>query len=109
MTLRAAEIEGLDPECATLVDALNGLPGVRTTESCCGHGKAPFVMFFHCDSWESLQRIAAVVEDQRADEDDSILLWQIVVGVRGDGSGVLFLLESNREGSGDRLALALTE
>ncbi len=34
--------EGMDPECITLCNALNTLPGVRTHASCCGHGKSPY-------------------------------------------------------------------
>ncbi len=37
----------LDPEVAKLVGALNGLPGIETTESCCGHGKVPFRIWFN--------------------------------------------------------------
>ena len=39
-------LDDLDPECVALCDALNRLPGVRTTESCCGHGEAPFWIWF---------------------------------------------------------------
>ena len=32
----------MDPECIWLCDVLNALPGIRTFESCCGHGAHPF-------------------------------------------------------------------
>ena len=35
----------MDPEVIPLCDAINMLPGIRTFESCCGHGKAPFMIF----------------------------------------------------------------
>lgn len=37
----------LDPEVARLVAALNALPGIETTESCCGHGINPFRIWFN--------------------------------------------------------------
>lgn len=36
--------------CARLCEAMNLLPGIQTTESCCGHGKSPFRVFFEMDS-----------------------------------------------------------
>lgn len=33
--------EDIDPECTTLCNALNHVPGIETFESCCGHGKHP--------------------------------------------------------------------
>jgi len=41
---------GLDPECEKLCVALNGLPGIKTSESCCGHGESPFVVFMEIDT-----------------------------------------------------------
>lgn len=35
----------MDKECIPLCDAINALPGLQTTESCCGHGKSPFRVF----------------------------------------------------------------
>ena len=36
----------LDPEVRPLVEALNAIPTVRATSSCCGHGAAPVRVFF---------------------------------------------------------------
>jgi hypothetical protein len=36
----------MDPECIKLCSALNELPGVRTFESCCGHGEHGFWVWF---------------------------------------------------------------
>jgi hypothetical protein len=38
-----------DPEVVELCRALNDLPGIATTNSCCGHGKSPFCIFFDPD------------------------------------------------------------
>jgi len=37
---------GLDPECIDLCNGMNSLPGIVTSESCCGHGKHHFIIFF---------------------------------------------------------------
>src|SRR5258708_2531043 len=36
----------MDAECVPICDALNELPGIRTDESCCGHGRQPHRVFF---------------------------------------------------------------
>lgn len=44
----------MDPECVDICNILNSLPGVETTESCCGHGASEFVVFFLCTDWRSI-------------------------------------------------------
>ena len=48
----------MDIECIPLCNALNSLPGVKTTSSCCGHCKNKFMIFFDCDNAVSLSIIA---------------------------------------------------
>lgn len=36
----------MDPECIALCDAINAIPGLQTTESCCGHGESLFRIWF---------------------------------------------------------------
>lgn len=52
----------MDPGMAELCDALNRLPGVRTTESCCGHGKEPASVFFDCSNLDSLAKIQRSID-----------------------------------------------
>ncbi|KKN66614.1 hypothetical protein LCGC14_0469490 [marine sediment metagenome] len=40
----------LDKACESLYIALNSLPGIKTKESCCGHGKCPYRIWFEMDS-----------------------------------------------------------
>jgi hypothetical protein len=47
----------MDPECVRLCRAMNGLPGIKTIESCCGHGEKPFRIWFMADKLESLPRL----------------------------------------------------
>jgi len=52
----------MDAECIPICTALNQLPGIRTVESCCGHGKAPHRVFFLPDTVESLSPILRAAE-----------------------------------------------
>ncbi len=36
----------MDAEVIAFCDALNAIPGITTTESCCGHGRGPFKVWF---------------------------------------------------------------
>ena len=40
----------MDENCIPLCDAITALSGVRTTESCDGHGKEPFQLFLQVDT-----------------------------------------------------------
>lgn len=44
----------IDPESIALCAALNALPGIRTTESCCGHESEPFRLWFKAHNLEAL-------------------------------------------------------
>jgi len=44
----------MDPECIDLCTAMNGWGAIRTTDSCCGHGKNPYRVFFMSESLEDL-------------------------------------------------------
>ena len=37
----------MDVECIKLCEAINAIPGLQTSNSCCGHGKEVFSIFFH--------------------------------------------------------------
>lgn len=37
----------MDPEVVALCDAMNACPGIVTFESCSGHGKLPFAIYFY--------------------------------------------------------------
>ena len=50
--------EYMDEECIAFCDALNELPGVETFESCCGHYKGPYHIFFRCKDFVSLAILA---------------------------------------------------
>ena len=50
--------KGLDPECLNLCKALNAIPGIKTFESCCGHNKYPYWVWFYVFNLEGLKVIA---------------------------------------------------
>ena len=49
---REIPYDEFDPEVIELCKIMNTLPGVHTTESCCGHGCEPFHIFFKVDKGE---------------------------------------------------------
>jgi len=48
----------LDPECRLLCEAVNSLSGLRTYESCCGHGIHPFWVFFYARGGQAVYSLA---------------------------------------------------
>ena len=48
--------DDLDPECRRLCAAMNALPGIRTIESCCGHGEEDYRVFFMAADLQRLMR-----------------------------------------------------
>lgn len=47
----------IDKECVALCEAMNALPGIRTIESCCGHGERPFRIWFKTARLRNLPRL----------------------------------------------------
>lgn len=47
----------MDPQCVNLCNALNKFRGIETTESCCGHGKSKFTIFFKASDIKELSRV----------------------------------------------------
>lgn len=44
----------MDPECVELCTAINRLQGVGTYDSCCGHGKAPYMVWVSFDGMDDI-------------------------------------------------------
>lgn len=66
--------DDMDQECVDLCNTLNTLPGVSTFESCCGHLKYRYSIWFFCDSIDSLSRLGKVTERNYSDGN-----WEVVV------------------------------
>lgn len=99
---RANYDDGMDPECVPICDALNALPGIETFESCCGHGKSAFVVFFtaeHCQQLAPvLDGIASLAERWRE--------WKIVPGGFPRCPRVTFCLEGPVNGADEAMRIA---
>ncbi len=54
--------EGMDEAIIPLCDVLNSMKGIRTVESCEGHGRNVTEVFFHAADWTSLAKIARAVD-----------------------------------------------
>ena len=65
---------GMDAPCVDLCNLLNRLPGVVTSESCCGHCKRPYHVFFRCDNLDTLTRLGRTVDRRYSDGK-----WEIVL------------------------------
>ena len=57
----------MDKECIDLCVKLNELSNVTTTESCCGHCKDPYMVFFKCDDFIRLGRLYRCVNRNYSD------------------------------------------
>lgn len=64
----------MDEQCIELYYLLNSLPDTNTFESCCGHEKEVYMMFFRCFNIGVLSRLGRAVERNYSDGN-----WEIVV------------------------------
>ena len=53
----------MDQECVVLCDAINRIPGLRTIESCCGHGMHPYRIFYKVENMEKLAVLLYFLEN----------------------------------------------
>jgi hypothetical protein len=90
-----------DPEVVPLCQAMNALPGIKTTESCCGHGKEPFRIWFKVDEGDHRGLFVLTRSvDRRYFEYG--FEWDIVLSVSDAPKHPLpinFVLESKEQGS----------
>ena len=59
--------ENIDPECVPLIVALNQLDGIKTCESCCGHLKDTYCIWFLCSNLTSLAIITRTFDRRYSD------------------------------------------
>lgn len=57
----------MDKECIQLCKKLNSLSNIKTTESCCGHLKEPYIIFFMCDDFIRLGKLFRCVNRNYSD------------------------------------------
>lgn len=63
----------IDKECVSICELLNSLPTVQTFESCCGHLKDTFNVWFFCDSIDVLSRLGRATNINYSDNN-----WEVV-------------------------------
>ena len=64
----------MDKECVEICNTLNRLPNTETYESCQGHGKHAFWIFFKCTDIDVLTRLGRAVDRRYSDGN-----WEIVL------------------------------
>lgn len=79
--------EYMDKECIPICNALNSLPGVMTTESCCGHCKEPYRIWFDTRDPYSLAVLARSVDRRYL---PTVQLWDITLETREVRSDNMF-------------------
>lgn len=67
-------VDPFDEECIDLCKTLNNLEGLKTTESCCGHLKDRFMIFFECNNFSTLAKISRSVNKNYSDGK-----WELLV------------------------------
>lgn len=79
--------DDMDVYCINLCNTLNRLPGCETYESCSGHGKHEYWIFFNCTDIDTLSRLGRAVCRNYSDGN-----WEILVdSCDGDPVGRFWL------------------
>lgn len=78
----------VDAECVKICDAINGLRGLKTFESCCGHGVSNFRVFFTATTVNQLRPLLVSISDMFG--------WSLHVNWANGGDKVYFCLEGPR-------------
>ena len=77
----------IDKQCIDICNILNRLPETETYESCAGHSKHPFWVFFRCRSINTLSRLGRAISKNYSDGN-----WEIVIdSCDGDPYGCFWL------------------
>jgi len=79
----------MDPECIELCKAMNLVPGIETSESCCGHGHWPYRIWFWADDLECLPNLLYWFDGCHCGSYD----WNVIVRTDCGKSPVTFRVE----------------
>jgi hypothetical protein len=96
--------EDIDKECIEICNTLNRLPGTETFESCMGHGKHGFWIFFRCYDIDTISRLGRAVDKNYSDGN-----WEIVVDSTDTKPLGNFWLRSKKILQGEKLEKSLRE
>ena len=79
----------MDKECRNLCDAINTFSGIETTESCCGHGKYPYNIWFKAKDLKSLPPLLYWFDSCHC----GFYGWEIIARTDCGCSPVIFMIE----------------
>ena len=79
----------MDAEVVTLCKALNRMPGIRTIESCCGHGGSPYHIWLKANGLKFLPKMLYWFMSCHC----GFSGWRIIVTTDCGMSPVTFLIE----------------
>ena len=88
----AATPADLDPEVLSLCRAMNAFPGIFTVESCCGHDREPFRIWFKAESLEVLPDLLWFFDRCH----NGLPGWQVVALTDCSAGPVTFMAEGPR-------------
>ena len=83
------ETEQIDPECIELCSAMNQFPGIETIESCCGHGKRSYKIWFIAQRLRNLPKLIYYFDGCHCGFYD----WKVFVKTDCSMAPVHFLIE----------------
>lgn len=66
----------VDEECVRLCKVLSQIPGIRTVESCCGHGKRKYRIQFFAESLDALHNVVHWFDGC---EEHEYYGWEVIV------------------------------
>ena len=94
----------MDDECIELCNLLNTLPGVTTFESCCGHLRYPYYIWFFCNSIETISRLGRAVAINYSDGN-----WEIAVDSTDTSPyGVFWLRTKERFKTDEEMSISVS-
>jgi hypothetical protein len=76
--------DDMDSECIPICTAINRLAGLRTVESCCGHGERPHRIFFIAETIHNLLPVVRAADSSA---------WKVEVFWSNGVDVVMFMLE----------------
>ena len=85
--------DNMDPECIPICEAMNEIPGIETSESCCGHGRHGFWIFFKAENMQALATIAYAVYASHCGFEG----WQVIAHTVCPSRPARFLLEGPKD------------
>lgn len=78
----------MDPQCIPICDALNLLPGIETISSCCGHGYAPFRIYFIAWTLDHLKPILELIDESE--------IWTLRTSMATGDTEIYFVLDGKK-------------